>query len=215
MVAKNLAVVGEDIATTPGAVLVQGRGQTGKSTFIRLLYELAAARGAEPVICDCDRTNASLTAYPHLAKMIRRPPSAEDDDVVEFLNGTVNGIIEDRFSALIDMGGGDQTLKVWARDLELDPFLAGHDCRAVSIILISPDPDGLSYLRDIERIFQPAATALVLNEGVVLPGRSVASAFEPIVGHEIFQAAVKRGGAGYVHASACLHGNGEPTATFF
>jgi len=62
----------------PKLVLALGRGKTGKSTFIRWAAEGALERGAEPVIADADRTNATLAAF---FENVARPDSPEDEDV--------------------------------------------------------------------------------------------------------------------------------------
>ena len=98
----------------PKLVLALGRGKTGKSTFIRWAAEGALERGAEPVIADADRTNATLAAF---FENVTRPDSPEDEDVRLWLNEFVDRQIDHRFSAFIDLGGGDLILKTWARDL--------------------------------------------------------------------------------------------------
>ena len=196
---KNLAVMEADErppvpaeAPIPKFVLALGRGKTGKSTFIRWAAERALERGAEPVIADADRTNATLSAF--FANVIR-PPSPEDDEVRTWLNEFVDRQIEERFSAFLDLGGGDLTLKTWARDLDLSAFLDGYGIAPVALHFLSSDLDDLSYLRDIETVakFQPTRTAIVLNEGTVPPGRVARTAFEPIITHDVFRAAVSRG----------------------
>ena len=195
----NLAVVedetpnqGADGAEGPRLVIALGRGKTGKSTFVRWAAERAIDRGGRPVIADGDRTNPTLSVH---FSGVDRPPSAEDDDVKEWLNGLVDRQIEDRFSAFLDLGGGDLVLKTWARDLDLGPFLEGHGVTPVAVHFLSTDLDDLTYLRDIETEakFRPASTAIVLNEGTVPAGRAAASAFEPVINHEVFRSVVARG----------------------
>ena len=194
MPAKNVALIEPDearsSASMPKLILALGRGKTGKSTFIRWAAERAIERGGEPVIVDADRTNATLSAF--FANVIR-PPSPEDDDVRTCLNSFADRQIEERFSAFLDLGGGDLTLKAWARSLDLAPFLEGYGIAPVALHFLSSDIDDLSYLRDIEAIFRPERTALVLNEGTVPLGRVARTAFEPVMRHEIFLSAVARG----------------------
>ncbi len=191
---SNAAVIEPEAETrtsaVPRLVLALGRGKTGKSSFIRWCVERSIERGGEPIIADCDRTNATLAAF---FANVARPPSPEDDDVRLWLNGFVDRQIEEGFSAYLDLGGGDLVLKTWAQSLDLAPFLSANGVQPVAMHFLSSDLDDLSYLRDLEAIFQPEQTALVLNEGTVPLGRVARTAFDPVVTHPIFLAAVKRG----------------------
>src|SRR5258708_1105061 len=128
---EYLAVIepGEDntpaahpIPAPPRLILALGRGKTGKSTFIRWAVDRSLARGGLPIIADADRTNATLAAF---FENVDRPPNPEDEDVRLWLNAFVDRQIEERFTAFLDLGGGDLVLKVWARDLDLASFLDG------------------------------------------------------------------------------------------
>jgi hypothetical protein len=202
---ENATAVPEDIASAPKLILALGRGKTGKSTFVRYAAERALERGGEPVIADADRTNATLAAF---FENVVRPPSAEDEDVRNWLNDFVDQQIERRFTAFLDLGGGDLVLKTWARDLELAPFLEGYGVMPVALHFLGCDLDDLSYLRDIEEVarFRPKHLALVLNEGTVPPGRVARNAFEPIIQHHVFRSAIERG-ARVVRMPrlACMH----------
>jgi hypothetical protein len=197
MAKRETAAVGDvaeetPIAESPKLLIALGRGKTGKSTWIRWAGERSLAHGNKPVIADADRTNASLSVY---FENVARPPSSEDEDVRQWLNGFANRQIEERFSAFLDLGGGDLILKSWARDLELAPFLESYGITPVALHFLGPDLDDLSYLRDIEEVakFQPKHVGVVLNEGVVPLGRPARSAFEPIVNHEVFRNVLARG----------------------
>jgi hypothetical protein len=194
-----------DGMTVPKLILALGRGKTGKSTFIRWAAETALERGAEPVIADADRTNATLAAF---FENVTRPESPEDEDVRLWLNDFVDRQIDSRFSALLDLGGGDLILKTWARDLELAAFLEHHDVVPVAVHFLGCDLDDLSYLRDIEESarFRPPQTVIVLNEGLVPTGRVVRTAFRPIIEHEVFRQVLNRGAVVVrMPRLACMH----------
>jgi len=195
--AKNasLAVVDND-SPRHSFFLVNGRGKLGKSVFIRTVTELSVERGGVPIIGDIDRTNQSLSAFPHLVPNVRRPSHADDVVIVDWLNEQVNAQIDGPGNSLIlDCGGGDQIGKFWARDLEIGSFLEAHGIRPVAIHLLGADEDDLSYLRDMEGIskFQPRDTVIILNEGILPAGQSPEAAFGPIVSHPIFRSVVDRG----------------------
>jgi hypothetical protein len=198
---SNVATIDDDaqqlvadktIAESPKLLLALGRGKTGKSTWIRWAAERSLGRGGTPVIADADRTNASLSVF---FENVIRPPSPEDDDVRLWLNGFANRQIEEKFSAFLDLGGGDLVLKSWARDLELAPFLESYGITPIALHFLGPDLDDLTYLRDIETVakFQPKHVGVVLNEGVIPPGRVARTAFEPVINHEVFREVLARG----------------------
>jgi hypothetical protein len=179
-----------DITNSPKMIIAAGRGKVGKSVTLRLAIEEHVARGGEPVIADADRTNPTLMAF--LPSAIR-PPSAEDEDVRLWLNDLVDTQIERRGTTFLDLGGGDQTLKQWSRELDLAQFLTKYGITPVLLHLLGSDLDDLTYLRDLEAVYAPKHTAIILNEGMVPPGRSPLTAFGPIIDHPVFKAAVDRG----------------------
>jgi hypothetical protein len=197
----------EPLADAPGPVMVipLGRGKTGKSTFVRWVAETAIGRGGLPVIADADRTNATLAAH---FENVLRPASPTDDDVRLWLNDLVDQQIEEKFSLFLDLGGGDLILKTWARELELAAFLEKNGITPVAVHFLGCDKDDLSYLRDTEANtrFTPTRTVVVLNEGLVPPGRVARTAFTPIVEHEVFQKVLARGAVAVrMPRLACMH----------
>ena len=179
-----------EAAKQPTMVIAAGRGKVGKSVTLRWMIERALARGDLPVIADADRTNATLSAFFPLAI---RPASAEDEDVRLFLNALADDQIGSRANCFLDLGGGDLTLKQWTRDLDLSAFLTSYGIRPVLLHLLGSDVDDLAYLRDLETVFAPPHTAIVLNAGMVPTGRSPTTAFAPILEHTVFLDAITRG----------------------
>jgi hypothetical protein len=188
----EMTLVRPAVADQSGArmIIAAGRGKVGKSVTLRWIIEEMLSRGGEPVIADADRTNPTLLSFFAHAT---RPASAEDDDVRLWLNDLVDTQIEKRTTVFLDLGGGDQMLKQWSRELDLAAFLEQHGITPVLLHLLGSDVDDLAYLRDLETVYAPKQTALILNEGMVPAGRSAASVFEPVVADPIFKAAMKRG----------------------
>ena len=179
-----------ELGPGPKLIVAGGRGKGGKTTLMRWAIEQALARGGEPVIADADRTNSTLTAFFEAAQ---RPPSVGNEDVRLWLNALVDTQIEKRHTIYLDLGGGDQMLRQWSRELDLAQFLASYDITPVLLHMLGSDVDDVAYLRTLEEVFAPAHTAIVLNEGTVPSGRSPQSAFGPVVERPEFQAAVSRG----------------------
>jgi hypothetical protein len=180
-----------DIAGKPKLIIATGRGKVGKSTLARWAIERAVDQGSSPVILDADRTNPTLKAF--FPDAIQ-PSSVADWEVREWLNTAVDAQIEHETPcAFLDLGGGDLTLKQWAADLDLAQFLPANGVIPVLFHLLSSDLDDLVYMRDLEAVFAPPHTAIVLNEGTLAIGRDPAVAFEQTLSHPILRAAADRG----------------------
>lgn len=104
----------------PKLVVAQGRGGTGKSVFIRTVVERAQNAGREPAVADADRTNATLPLF--FADVIR-PEYQDETSVHDWLDEVVNQQVEKKMTVVLDMGGGDQVFKRFARELELAPAM--------------------------------------------------------------------------------------------
>ena len=183
---------GKTPATQNRIALPVGRGAHGKSTFTRYQAEDAQERGRPIVIADGDRTNPSLLAY---FDGVVIPPSAEEGDVGDWCIGLFEQQIEKRLDVILDLGAGDLVLKGLARKMDLVAFFKGYDIQVTVLHFLGPDLDDLAYLRDLEEdgLLAPEATILVLNQALVPVGRSPATAFEAVMDHSIFRAALGRG----------------------
>jgi hypothetical protein len=184
----------DDPVTTqkPKLVVTHGRGGTGKSTFVRVMVERAQAAGRATVIADADRTNATL---PGFFSDVLRPEHPDETTVHDWLDTLINEQASARLTVALDMGGGDQVFKRFARSLELASLLDGAGIMPVALHFIGPDIDDLSYLKDIEEsdAFCPTATVLVLNEGLIKDARPPEAAFADVREHPTYRAALKRG----------------------
>ena len=183
---------GPPVVAAPKLVVPQGRGARGKSVFVRWAAERAVRAGRPVLVADGDRTNATLAAF---FQEVTRPPSPDGDAVTAWLSALLDAQTEHRASLLLDLGGGDLVLKEYARDLGLVEFCDGFGIEPVAVHLIGGDLDDLAYLDAVETtgIFAPPRTVLVLNEGVLPPGRSAEPGFAAVRANPVFQAAVARG----------------------
>ncbi|HXW71155.1 MAG TPA: zeta toxin family protein [Methylocella sp.] len=179
-------------ASTPKLILPVGRGARGKTFLARWLIDRAQMQGREIVVADADRTNPSLGGY---LDGVLTPPSADENDMREWFKAICEQQMAERFSLLIDLGGGDLLLKQLARRINLVPFLKGNGVDVVAIHLIGPERDDLAYLRDLETdgLVAPEATILVLNESLAPQNLSIKAAFEPVFEHPIFKGTLNRG----------------------
>lgn len=189
----------------PVLAIPLGRGGRGKSEMARWLVEVMGDAGRTVVAADFDRTNPTLSTFLQGAT---QPPSAAPEDVKLALEQLLERQIEARHDVVLDLGGGDLTLKDLAREIGLVEFLQENGVTPAAIHMIGPDLDDLAYLQDMEAdgLFAPPQTLLVLNKGVVPAGRSAEAAFDAVMNHSIFRAAVARGAVPVtMPALGCMH----------
>ncbi|MBE7245808.1 MAG: hypothetical protein INR63_12710 [Actinomycetospora chiangmaiensis] len=177
----------------PKLVLPMGRGSRGKTMLCRWMIERALNAGRVPVVADGDRTNQSLARS---FSGVLSPPSADDADVRAWIAGLVEALLTERQDTVLDLGGGDLVLKGLAREMDLLPWLTGLGVDLVAVHLIGAASDDMAFLQSVEEgsLLAAPATILVLNEGMVPPGRSPHAAFSATVqAHPILTATVARG----------------------
>ena len=177
----------------PKLILLLGRGSRGKSMLARWMLGRADDAGREALAGDGDRTNQTLArSYRHTVS----PPSADEAEVRGWVASLIEAQLRDRFNLVLDMGGGDLTVKALAREMELLPWLTSLGIDLVPIHVMGASGDDVAYLQSVEEggLLASPCTALVLNEGVVPVGRSPHAAFsETVEAHPIFAATVGRG----------------------
>jgi len=148
--------------------------------------------GRQVLIADVDRTNATLTSY---FEGVQRPPEGDESSVSAWLEKLLTFAMAQKLSAYIDLGGGDTTLRRLVSEVrDLVAMLEASGVTVVAAYLLGPQTDDLSPLATLETAgFQPAATALVLNEGLVEASLPREDAFARVLRHSAFRAAVARG----------------------
>jgi hypothetical protein len=195
-----------------------GRGKTGKTTLLRFAAEEAAAAERRVLLVDLDRANATLASY---FQDVQRPPAGDEAGVTAWLEKLLTFIMTEKAAALIDLGGGDTTLRRLVSEVpDLVATLEAAGVAAVAIYMLGPQPDDLAPLATLEAAgFQPAATLLVLNEGLIETPVSREEAFARVLRHSAFKAAAGRGAevvwmprllpAGEIEARRVLFGQAE------
>jgi hypothetical protein len=158
----------------------------------RYLVEETATSGGEAIIADVDRTNATLAGY---FDGVQRPPEGDEGSVSAWLERLLSVVMQRKLSAYIDLGGGDTTLRRLVAEVhDLVAMLEEAGVAVVAAYLLGPQPDDLSPLATLEAAgFRPAATALVLNEGLIETSAPREDAFARILRHSAFREAAARG----------------------
>jgi hypothetical protein len=167
---------GIDLTGQAIIIFAAGRGKTGKTTLLRWLTETSILNGGSPILADVDPSNATFSAY---FADVARPETDNPAGVAVWLQELIEYCIAGRQSALIDLGGGDTTLRSLATEM---PGLAAHIEAAgmapVMFHLTGPQPeDLLPSLTLAARGFAPKAQALVFNEYAINPGSTREGAF--------------------------------------
>ena len=218
----------------PVLLTTVGRQRVGKTTFLNILIQALRAKGAEMSVWNADQLNTTHNLALFHGDVVQ-PLSADMEDVKAWLEERIQDQIEGQFSALLDVGGGETPLSKLVREVPIVRSLERRGIRVVLVHVIGPDPADIDYLAHYMRhdLFAPEATLIVLNGGLVLSGRSVGQAFEPIVGHPVILEAMAKGakivsmpalacmnkvtdlGLTFVEASEGLTKSGQPRLSFF
>jgi hypothetical protein len=192
--ARKAGQVGIDLSGTPKLWFVIGPGRSGKTTLLRYVAEtiLAAGEGHEAMFVAMDPGNRSLTGF---LDGVLQPPTSDATANAKWLEQLIEHTMDNKVSALIDLGGGDTSLgKLLAQVPDLVARLEEAAIAPVAIYTIGPRQDDLTALGGMEAAgFQPKATAIVCNEGLADPTTPRAEAFARILRHSVYRAAVARG----------------------
>jgi hypothetical protein len=181
-----------DLSGKPRVVVLPGRGRVGKTTWIRWAAEQSAAAGRDVILADLDRSNATLSSY---FDGVQRPDDGDEATVSRWLERLFQHLGHNKMSGFVDLGGGDTTLPKLAAEIpDLAAAVEGEGVQVVAVYLLGPQTDDLGPLATLESVgFQPAATALILNEGLIPPGETRNDAFARVLRHSTFRSVVERG----------------------
>ena len=183
---------GEDDAS-PVLAVGLGRGHVGKSVGLAELIWRARSQGRNPIIADGDPRSKTLSdMFPGEAAS---PPSEETGDVKLWLTSLLNQMVREKRSAVLDLGGGDKALMDFGRDLPLVQFCERRGIAPVALFFMGPDDEDFRHVESIwsNGTFKPKRVALILNEGVLRDGQTVAGAFEKTMAQPGLQRMVAEG----------------------
>ena len=177
----------------PIVLIVVGRQRVGKTTLLNTTVQFVRAHGGNMAVWNADKLNTtySLSMF---SDNVLEPSSGDTEDVKAWLEGQFTDLIRYRYDAVLDIGGGETPL---ARLVEEVPIVHTLEQRGIRVILahvLGPELADLDYLQRFlaEDLLAPEATMLVLNDGLVLTGRSATFAFSSIRQHPAFIDAMDR-----------------------
>ena len=164
---------------SPVLVVVFGRGANGKSTGAAEVVWRMESRGRPVIVADGDyhRSRTLSDLFPQIATY---PASTEPNDVKAWLTATLNRMVRERASVVLDCGTENRVLQEYCRDLRLVEFCRKRGFGAAALYFLGPEAEDLRHVLSIwgGEYFRPERALLVLNEGVVRGGKSVAGAFD-------------------------------------
>ena len=169
-----------------------GRGFGGKSTGLSELVWRARNQGRDVIVADGDARSKTLASmFPDATC----PRSEELPDVKEWISDLLNRMIEEKRSAVLDLGGGDRVLQEYGRDLGLVEFCEEYGIEPLALYFLGPEEEDLKHVLSIWEAgyFRPKRTLLVTNEGVIRDLAVVDAQIEAKIGTAGILADVKKG----------------------
>jgi hypothetical protein len=175
---------GIDLTGQNKIIFAVGRGKTGKTTLLRWMAETALLSDRPFLMADIDPTNASFASY---FDGVSRPDTDDPAGVNRWLQAFIEYAVKHQTTAMIDLGGGDTTLRILATEM---PGFAQQIEEAglvpVSFYLAGAQPDDLAPIATLAaRGFSPRARAVVLNESTAEIGLSRQQAFMRVVRNRV------------------------------
>lgn len=183
---------GVDLSGKPKIVMAVGRGGKGKTTLLRWVSETALLVGSEFVLADIDPSNPTFSYY---FEDVSRPDTDHPDGVREWLTALLEHAAENKLSAVVDLGGGDTTLRQIATDMPgLCDALEAAGIAPVVFYLAGREVEDLTpALTLLDRGFAPRAAAVVLNEYAMPLGQTREGAFARMVASKPYESLTASG----------------------
>jgi hypothetical protein len=170
---------GIDLAGKTKIVFAAGRGKTGKTTLLRWFAEMSAQRNGNVILADIDPSNASFSKY---FSDVARPETDNPAGVARWLQQLIEHCIDQHISAIVDLGGGDTTLRTLASEMpSLATQIESSGLVPVMLYMLGTQPEDLTPARTLSaRGFTSRAQALILNEYAIEAGSTRGEAFDRI-----------------------------------
>lgn len=179
----------------PLLIFVVGRQRVGKTTLLNTVVQFVRAHGGDMAVWNADMLNRSYSLSMFHTGVLE-PPSADTEDVKAWLEGRFMHLAEHRYDAVLDVGGGETPLARLVEEVPIVHTLERRGVRLVLVHVLGPEMADLDYLERFLAgdLLAPEATLVVLNNGLVLTGRSANFAFAKVSEHPALVDALKGGG---------------------
>ena len=193
-------------ARPPILWIALGRQRVGKTALLNTAVQYFRALGNPVRVWDADQQNRShrLSLFFEDAEEVG---TAGIEDGKLWIEARVEDLIECRYDAVLDVGGGATGFSKLLQEVPLLEAVEASTVRLVALFCTGPERADLDYLERFAEAeaFLPPATVLVLNAGLVLSGRTAAAAFRPVLEHPVVKRVLDRGALSAMFpALACL-----------
>jgi hypothetical protein len=183
-----------DLTGKPKIWCLLSSNSGGKTTLARWLVHRRAETGGDPLILAAlDPGNRSLATW---FSGVEQPPNRDTRTTARWLRDSLDYLVADKLSAVLDFGGGGETaLAALLKDQpDLADRIADEGTALVACYPLTPRVDDIFVAAGLEAAgFRPSATMLLLNEGKADPALPPADVFDPVIRHSAFRAIVARG----------------------
>ncbi len=171
-----------------------GRQRVGKTALLNSAVQFFRDAGNPVRVWNADQQNKSHAISQFFADAEHVPEGGIEDAKV-WIEGRLEDLIEHRYDAVLDVGGGATGFTKLVQEVPLLEAIEGSSVRLVGLFCTGPERADLDYLEQYAEVelFMPAASMIVLNAGLVLSGRSATGAFGPILQHPAVKRAAKSG----------------------
>ena len=113
-----------------------GPGRSGKTMLLRWAAEMSANQGGAPIVAAADPQNRSLKNY---LDNVAEPPTNDATATSRWLEALLRHVMEEKTSALVDLGGGDTALhKLLTTVPDLTDALDGAGVAPVAAYTLGP-----------------------------------------------------------------------------
>jgi hypothetical protein len=144
------------------------------------------------LMADIDPTNASFSSY---FPNVSRPSGYDPVEVRAWLLRFIAYAVEQKNTAIIDLGGGDTALRSLLS--EMPTIFAEIDAAGlapVALYMCGPQPDDLAPIVTLSSHgFAPEARAIIFNEGVAEAGLPRVQSFADVSRHPIVRREIADG----------------------
>lgn len=180
---------------TPRMIVAVGRQRVGKTTLLNAITEIYRGLGADLDVWNADLHNRSHTLSLFHPDALEPKSGVGLQDQRKWIEDRVRDQVQNRRDAVLDVGGGLTALNALIEEVKLVRSLERRGVRPVLLYVLGSDRADLDYLERFteDQTFLPAATVIVLNNGLVTNGRSANLAFEPLLDHPVVVKALNRG----------------------
>ena len=189
-----LPVYDLDLSDKIKVIFINGRGNTGKTVFLRLNGEIQLSNNLEFVLAACDIGSRSAQRY---FAGIMTPDTNKLEEIIAFIKDAIVDAAETGRTILIDMGAaGETAILPLNTNGELTKLLREIGVTPVFIHMIGTSVDDVSVLKSfVQNGLCPPTTALIFNEMNVGVGTHRDTAFGLVRAQPCVHQAIERGAA--------------------